>query len=331
MNKFEVLDLVENVLVIADAYPELPDKIAHLQYLGWYRNKGKPKMYVVHCPTCAVDTELHGDAMYVLAEGHVRRGIIPCSCGNARLSEEQYKIIVRRSLDARGFKFLGWEGEYKKVYTLCRIECPIHGIWNTTRVGSAVAGGWCLKCWYEENARRSKKPNDVMISEFFSTGAFHVDTIFYRTDRPDRNNKKVYWKMECPDCNGVGESTASDFKLGKRSCLCSKHVQTQSYLCIVQDGDTPLALKFGVTRSFDNRKRSLDLSSSLKLETVGVWQFNSVAECKSAELICLRTLVCGVLTKADMKNGFTETTSLNNLETIIKIFEENGGIRLTVH
>lgn len=331
MNKSEIDILTGGELFYCDVYPSLTDKNRHLEFVGWYRRKDKQKMYVLHCPVCAQDEELHGDALFPLADDHVRRGIVPCACGNTRLSEDQYKIVVERSATAKGYTFLGWEGEYTKITTRCKLECPIHGVWNTTRISKAVGNGGCLACWYEENSRRSRKPDSEMIEAFFSTDAFHPDTIFYRTDRPDKNNKKVYWKMECPDCGGIGESTGSDFKLGKRSCLCSKHIQTQSYLCIVKQGDTPLALKFGVTRSFDNRKRSLDLSSSLKLETVGIWQFNSVAECKAAELICVRTLVCGVLTRADMKNGFTETTSLHNLETIIKIFEENGGIRLTVH
>lgn len=231
-----------------------------------------------------------------------------------------------------GVEFKGWVGDYNKNITRVELSCPVHGDMDSKSVYHFIAAkSGCRECWYEVAPLLQPKPDEEMISSFFDSEAFHPDTIFYRTDRKNSKGKKVYWKMECPDCGGIGESVSSDFQIGKRSCLCSKHVQTQAYLCLVKDGETPLALKFGVTRSFINRKRSLDLSSKLKLETVGVWQFNSVAECKAAELICLRTLVCGVMTRADMKNGFSETTSLNNLEEIIEIFEENGGIRLTIH
>ena len=79
MNKSEIDILTGGELLYCDVYPSLTDKNRHLEFVGWYRRKDKQKMYVLHCPVCAQDEELHGDALYPLADDHVRRGIVPVS------------------------------------------------------------------------------------------------------------------------------------------------------------------------------------------------------------------------------------------------------------
>lgn len=42
----------------------------------------------------------------------------------------------------------------------------------------------------------------------------------------------------------------------------------------------------------------------------------------------MNVLETGVVSKSDMQDGFSETTHVNNLDRVIRIFESNGGVRL---
>lgn len=42
---------------------------------------------------------------------------------------------------------------------------------------------------------------------------------------------------------------------------------------------------------------------------------------------CKDMLKCKLFSKSEVSDGYTETTSLENIEKIVQIYESNGGIR----
>ena len=43
---------------------------------------------------------------------------------------------------------------------------------------------------------------------------------------------------------------------------------------------------------------------------------------------CRRELDCGVLSKEEFPDGYTETTWVYNLDKIVEIYERNGGVKI---
>lgn len=296
-------------------------------------NGNRCDMCVVRCSVCAGDYELHRGGYYTIDKNHLKNGVKPCGCAKLpRWKEWQYEVLAQRASEKVALKFIGWSEPYKKAYTRCILDCPVHGQYSITTLNSLINNTrGCPRCWYDNAPLLQPKPDKTMIESFLASGSFSPETIFYRSERKTNKGKRTYWFVECPDCNSLGESASSDLQAGKRPCTCSIKSPKYSYLLLLSDEGVDLALKLGVTSNYKRRFKDLYNHSKYSVDVVGVWEYITPSECRKAELDCLRTLDCGILTKEVLTNGYTETTSINNLEQIVKIFEENGGIRLTIH
>lgn len=92
--------------------------------------------------------------------------------------------------------------------------------------------------------------------------------------------------------------------------------------------DALVGLKFGISKDVHRRFMGQQNLTSLTLENIGVWEFQDSASCKTAERVLKNTLFCGIISKELLPDGHSETTYLNNIDNIIKIYEEYGGIKL---
>lgn len=124
--------------------------------------------------------------------------------------------------------------------------------------------------------------------------------------RPDKIVKN---KPLCPGCRGKN--------------------QKEGYLNLILDGDTTIGLKFGVSQESNKRLIQQNSKNALRMENFGVWLFEGVDECLSAEKQCKKELECGVLSKRELEDGHTETTHIKNLDRIIEIYENHGGKRIS--
>lgn len=167
-----------------------------------------------------------------------------------------------------------------------------------------------------------------MIEKFLATGCYHPDTKFYRSERLDKHGHAKYWYMDCPDCGETAEGHLVGLYQGARSCSCTNSRQRQAYINLVKDGDLIVAIKYGVANLYTNRVATQNNKSIFDIENYGVWEFPEVMQCKGAERTCSSTLDRGILSKEEMPDGHTETTHVFNLENVIKIYEEYGGIRI---
>lgn len=186
------------------------------------------------------------------------RGCPECAANKFKtsrvVSEEERRDQVEQVSSSLGYKFNGWVGEFKNIFTKVKLECPEHGEWRSTDI----------RCFI-----------DRMVG--------------------------------CP--------------------VCRNKTADMSYIHIIKDGEVPIALKFGISVRPEERLLEQKRKSCFSMESLGVWVFPSREECWLAERECLTKLACAILPKEEMPDGFRETTSVINLNSIISIFEKHGGIK----
>jgi hypothetical protein len=288
------------------------------------------KLYIVKCDICSQDPELFGEGYFRIRKAEIKRNQMPCGCSrNPHWTKEQYIVLCKRKAEELGYTFLGFEGEWKGHRTKIRMLCEKHGEW-----GHGIINGFlnssqaCTKCGYTLASELKLKPDEVMIASFFASGAFHSDTKFWRSDRQNSQGCKVYWFMACPECSEVGESQSNGLQMGQRPCGCSKNRQRQAYVNLIEDGNTQVAIKFGIANNSLSRIKVQDRLSVYSVRQHSVYTFPNVTSCKQAERECKEELECGIVLKRDFPDGYTETTWVYNLDKIIEIYERNGGIKI---
>lgn len=299
-----------------------------LEVIGWYEKSKGHKLYAVLCKTCATDKELNGDGLFKSLKCNLNRGQIPCGCSSrVCYTENQYFILCQRKAYELGYKFLGWATPYRRLTTKIKLICDVHGEWSSGSIHSFVLNGsGCPACRTEALRQSRLKEDSEMIASFFASGAFHPETKFWRSERKTKQNRAVFWKGYCPVCNEFGESTCDSLQLGKKFCACSNHSQKFCYIHMVSDGEIPLALKFGIASNPESRLVSQNRKSPLKVQPLEIYLFHSTQSCKSAERECKSSLICGILDRQLLPDGWTETTYISNLSRIKEIFKEMGGI-----
>ena len=301
--------------------------LSQLEVLGWFDKVGQNKVYLLRCNICTLDPELFGEGYFKTQKDSLKRAI-PCGCAHApRWSEEQRVVQCTRQSSANGYTFNGFCEDYSGSRTKISQTCPKHGEWRTGTVATLVNDGQgCPKCHFDKITASNYKPDHEMIASFFASGAFHPETVFKRSAKKTKNCNVAYWDVFCPECGSSGTSHHGSLQKGSRPCLCGRMRQTYAYIHTLHDcSEFPIALKFGIARSLKRRLKEQQTKSKFTLKEYGTWQFDSVEECRSAERECKETFVSGVVSKEDMRDGYTETTHLYNLESIIEIYERHGG------
>lgn len=301
-----------------------------LEVIGIGARLNYHKIYILKCSICTKDSELFGQGYFTSLKGCLMRGKIPCGCSTSpKWSKEQYAVLCYRKAQELGYKFLGFEGNWKGNKTKLKMFCQKHGEWGTGIISNLLCSGFgCPKCRTDSTIISNRKPDGVMITSFFASGAFHPDTKFWRSERLNHRNTRSYWFMSCPECGETGETESHNLQKGKRSCGCNMHRQKECYINLLLEDEQIVAIKFGIARDSKQRIKSQERLSKYSLSQHSVYTFSDVDSCKKAERDCLQELECGVVPKYAMEDGYTETTWYYNLEKVIYIYESNGGVRI---
>lgn len=303
-------------------------KQEQLHVLGWHgQMKDGHLIYIVKCYICSKDTELYGDGIFTSSKSSLIRGSYPCGCKKTggHHTEDQFKILCQRALP-EGFLFVGWNGEFVGNKTKVLIECKTHGLITVYSISNLIfRGDSCRKC----NDESVTKPLDESIKSFKDSGGFAEGTVFRKSFKVNTYNEKPYWFVDCPECGETGEAKAGSLREGRRPCACTKHKPQECYINGIFDGDTLIAIKFGVACNSERRIKSQKRNSTLQIVQNVVYRFPTVQQCKEAEKECKRTLTCGIVTKDKMQDGYSETTSVDNFYSVIEIYERNGGSLIT--
>lgn len=304
----------------------------NLTVIGWNGKYGNPKKYIVSCAICKGDSELFGEGLFAISKGHLTRGCIPCGCTDkCNWSEYQYKIRVKRVCDTIGLVFNGWANEFTTANkTLVDADCVDHGKIGNTSISFVLDSRFvksCKGCFAIRMGNFKRKDDETMIEKFMATGCFSQGTKFTRSERTDKYGHKKYWFMDCPDCGETGEGHLVGIYQGARSCACSGNRQQETYINLLMDQNNVVAIKFGIANLSSERIKRQNQLSVYNIINYGVWTYPTVKDCKDAERYCLNNLTTRVITKEEMPDGYTETTFPSNLELVIEIFEQHGGVR----
>jgi len=297
-----------------------------LKVLG-YSKPNSTKYYIVSCSICSEDRELFGDSNFLSSLGHLKAGKHPCGCSTVpKWNLDQQQVRLSRALSKMDYELVSASEPYKDQTTKLVVSCKLHGSWNSN-YAAIIQGRTCRKCADVRNSDNRVNNNNKMIESFLSTGSYHPDTIFYRSDRKTSQGAKNYWWVECPVCNSTGEITSCDLRRGNQSCACIKN-QRQAYINLVADNGITLAIKFGISRQYEARLQKQNRKSIYNISNYNAWEFPTKESCRLAELECKQSFECGIVSKEHMFDGFSETTYIHNLDKIAEIFEKHGGVTI---
>lgn len=138
------------------------------------------------------------------------------------------------------------------------------------------------------------------------------------------SSKFIY---SCP-VHGERSVAVNSFLSGRGCSLCAGNTQQQCYINAVCDGATPVALKVGIANNSKVRLKFQNQKNLLQMQQIAVYKFPTVADCKNAERICLLELNCGILSRRELKDGWTETVALTDYDKVVSIYERFGGVRV---
>jgi len=150
-------------------------------------------------------------------------------------------------------------------------------------------------------------------------------------------DKFIGWSTEYKNCNSKfirectehGKYNTSLIAFLYDNCCgcpqCAGYSQKYSYINLILDKNVPIGLKFGISRYPKQRVKIQNHRAIYDMEQIGVWEFPNVDSCKNAEKEVKKSLYCGIFTKAEIPDGWTETTSIKSIEQIIQIYKKYNG------
>lgn len=303
-------------------------ELDQLYVVGHDGNKGNKKHYILKCKVCSQDKELFGEGYFKVTKASIIRGCLPCGCSPApRLSKESLEILIKRNLKV-GINFVGLASNFRGSKTKVLLDCDLHGQWETFAANVIYSKAGCFSCSMSEHFRLNRPSEEDQTKLLLSSGNFAQGTTFTETTKPQTTDKTVYYSVTCGECGTNYESRITHLKNGHKGCLCSSGGQIYAYIMNVSDRNTEetVAIKFGITRGkvsqriWDINKSSKDLKVSL----IEVWKFPTTKDCRNAELMCAQKL--DVAISRGQINGFSETTSTENISRVRQIYEMHGGV-----
>lgn len=302
-----------------------------LEVLGWSHKRDYNKIYVVKCSICKEDPELFGNGLFSTTMSNLKMGRIPCGCAKTiKWNKLQYKVLCLRVCKSLPQDFIDFSEPWLGNETKLILTCSMHGQWNTTTIASLLAQKvGCPICSNIAVGNRFRLPDEELIKDIRNSGVFSEYDLFVRSEKLDRYGYKAYFKVYCNTCGETYDSLISSLRLGQKGCLCKGQNQKYTYVTLIYDEDLPVALKFGITSNYSLRHYHQSTHSSYGLYPYSLWEYPNKFLARDAEKECLEKLDCGALTKREFSDGYTETTSVKNLDEISKIYRKHGGVNIT--
>ena len=291
-------------------------------------------IYRVVCHECEKDKELHGDAIYDIALCRLKKNSLPCGCAlSPHWSKKQRTTLAERVAKNLGYIFHGWKSYGKNPKNrVVVIECLKHNLQETPTWSDFMrrrAAGGCYECRRENLGKRASKPDEVMIESFENRGSYPEGTVFERSERKNTDGSGGFWFIYCSGCGEKTEACSVVINSGVSSCSCNRQQPNKAYILAISDNNgNYISLKYGITKNIKFRKKDIQKRTPLEVDLIGCWSFDGIHSCRAAENFCKQEFGQGIMSRADLPDGHTETTYCYNLDRIIQIYENFGGIRI---
>lgn len=245
-----------------------------------------------------------------------------------QITETEMLSRIEDICKGKGYTLKGWKGDCIDGNSYLKLHCPEHGIWETTSCYSLIYNKTsCPKCVDEETARKSVKPFQEHIDKLIATGIYDVTKDYSRSDKRDSKGHKPFWNVYCNSCKSFREILLSNLKAGKYSCDCVGIKCRYNYIMSVKDGGELIGLKFGISKDPIRRLSDLKSNNTFDIEILFIYEYETEQLCRTAEQVCKKSFDCGIFSRLDFKDGNSETTYVKNLDKMIEIFENYGGIK----
>lgn len=292
-------------------------KEASLRHCGKYdyslvEYKGTHAPVKIVCP-------LHGDFEKSPAN-HLRGQGCQVCAGKGRSNTASF---IRDAQEIHGEKYDYSIVEYKGLHIPVKIVCPIHGVFEQTPARHLLQRNGCRACGMILTQTTKAAKN----AESFVSKAQDVHGKVYDYKHVEYAGRYSYVKIVCPEHGPFNQQVRVHLK-GHGCPFCAGHDQKQSYINSVFDENILVAIKIGISKKWRRRMVGQNRLNLFRSENLGVWEYKTVKACKDAERECKKTLRTGVLSIREMKDGWSETVSVLDLEKVIAIYEKHGGVRI---
>ncbi len=118
-----------------------------------------------------------------------------------------------------------------------------------------------------------------------------------------------------------GQSLTLLDKLKVVKRMPNRSIPYQAYIFLVDE----LVIKFGITRDISMRHSQLEKNNKREIKLLHAYEFEKENAAK-AEATCRMNFRGRRLTKKELPDGYTETTSIDNLSKVLEIYKRFGGI-----
>ena len=204
---------------------------------------------------------------------------------------------------------------YVNAKTKVKIICKEHGEFEQLPNGH-LDGKNCPEC--SGNVKSNKDDFIVKAINIHGEGSYDYSFVEYK-------RAILPVKIICNKHGEEFEQSPNAHLAGKGCSICAGQSQQEGYINAVLDGETLVAVKFGIANKYKVRVNQQNSKSLFTVKNLWSFKFPTVEDCKVAEKHCKAELERGILTKREMPDGYTETTHSYNIDRIIAIFIYHGG------
>lgn len=272
------------------------------------------------CTECSDDKELFPQGYFSCLKSRLIRGSKPCGCSKKpKWTQEQFLILARREGRKKGFIVHGFSEEFHGNTTKLNLECIKDGnkwIASITSITNKKYG--CPKCsnMYRPTEKEALNSCMEVCKKFGYTPLGLVDG-YINVESRFEYECPIHGKHNVSYNNFVGKNTACP------SCAPSGYnPDKQGSIYVVRWRDsTKSFLKFGITnRKVISRLSQQAWKTDYKFELIWSATFeNGRIPLILENSIKNSGIIIGVVDKSEFYDGFTETTFIENLDTIEEI------------
>nr|DAY73649.1 MAG TPA: hypothetical protein [Caudoviricetes sp.] len=275
------------------------------------------------CPICSEDEFVKAGLCTGIFESHaslLKKGLCRCRCSDfPSYTEEQQDYRTKLKCEEFGYTFIERKGKFA-IYS-----CPEHGI-RTVDWQNLMQGHKCNECANKTRWDGRRKAWEEYKKECEDAVEDEIDIIGYVEPW-----NGCYTKLICV-CAEHGEWRTTSITTRIRNLVscpaCAGRNQRQAYINTVFDGSSPVAYKLGIARDSDMRLKGQNRLNKLQMKRATLYEFPSPQLCRGAEDTCKKVLECGIVSKQDMPDGWTETVALTDYDKVVSIYESFGGVRV---